>query len=370
MAPADAGVNLDQGRATDQDERTNWPLHLDSRMRKPAILITGASGEMGTGLIERLGNSETHELLTLDLAPLDDALAAKVSEAFTGDILDQDLLDRIMARFEVEQVYHLAALLSTRAEFSPDTAHRVNVDGTISLLNFAMDEATSHGRPVKFFYPSSIAVFGMPDLATKAERPRVKEYQWNEPTTMYGCNKLYCEHLGRYYSDNYKQMAAESFAGRIDFRCIRFPGLISAVTMPTGGTSDYTPEMLHAAAKGEPYASFVREDTTIPFMTMPDAVDAILGLMDAPAESLTRRVYNITAFSASAARFRDIVVDAFPAAEISFAPDEKRQAIVDSWPADVDDAPARADFGLSPRHDLDTAFAEYLIPTIRARYES
>ena len=93
---------------------------------------------------------------------------------------------------------------------------------------------------------------------------------------MYGCNKLYCEHLGRYYARHYKQLAAETLSGKVDFRCVRFPGLISAVTVPSGGTSDYAPEMLHAAAQGKPYACFVRPDTRIPFMAMPDGVEALL----------------------------------------------------------------------------------------------
>ena len=104
-----------------------------------------------------------------------------------------------------------------------------------------------------FLYPSSIAAYGLPDLETKMRAKRVREDEWNTPTTMYGCNKLYCEHLGRYYAQHYKQLAADTTAGRVDFRCVRFPGLISALTMPSGGTSDYAPEMIHAAARGEPY---------------------------------------------------------------------------------------------------------------------
>ena len=114
---------------------------------------------------------------------------------------------------------------------------------------------------------------------------------------MYGANKLYCEHLGRYYSRHYKQLAADTHSGKVDFRCIRFPGLISAETVPSGGTSDYAPEMIHAAAAGKPYDCFVRPDTRIPFMAMPDAVDAILRLMAAPREKLTRIVYNVGAFA-------------------------------------------------------------------------
>ena len=168
------------------------------------------------------------------------------------------MLERILAEFRVELVFHLAALLSTRAEFTPVSAHQVNVEGTLNLLEFAQHEAESHGRPVVFMYPSSIAAYGLPDLATKTAAGKVREDEWARPTTMYGCNKLYCEQLGRYYARHYKQLAAEPRAARVDFRSVRFPGLISAVTVPSGGTSDYAPEMIHAAARGEPYACFVR----------------------------------------------------------------------------------------------------------------
>ena len=140
-----------------------------------------------------------------------------------------------------------------------------------------------------------------------------------------------------------------SEARGVDFRAIRFPGLISAFTTPSGGTSDYAPEMLHAAAQGRPYACFVREDTRIPFMAMPDAVDALLALADAPAERLASPVYNVTAFNPSAGELADLVRSAFPGAAITFAPDRRRQRIVDSWPEDVDDARARRDWGFRPQ---------------------
>jgi nucleoside-diphosphate-sugar epimerase len=146
--------------------------------------------------------------------------------------------------------------------------------------------------------------------------------------------------------------------------------LISAVTVPSGGTSDYAPEMIHAAARGEPYACFVRPDTTIPFMAMPDAVDALLTLASAPRERLTRTEYNVRAFNPSAAAIGEIVTNAFPGASISYTVDEKRQRIVDSWPSDVDDSAARSDWGFAPAYDFARAFSEYLIPTIRERYHS
>ena len=337
--------------------------------RNPSVLITGASGEIGHELIARFAAAEpSRPVVTLDLNPLHPVLAAKVRQQFVGSILDSQLLERIIAEYEVDRVYHLAALLSTRSEFSPALAHKVNVEGTLNVLEFAQKQGESHGRPVVFLYPSSIAAFGLPDLLTKARVGKVKEDDFNFPTTMYGANKLYCEHLGRYYARHYKQLAAETLSGKIDFRCLRFPGLISAETVPSGGTSDYAPEMIHAAAGGTPYQCFVRPDTQIPFMAMPDAVDAILRLMAAPRENLSRMVYNVGAFAPAAGDIEMEVRAAFPRVEIGTNVDAKRQGIVDSWPSDVDDSAARRDWNHSPRYDFKSCFRDYLIPRIRNRY--
>jgi nucleoside-diphosphate-sugar epimerase len=150
----------------------------------------------------------------------------------------------------------------------------------------------------------------------------------------------------------------------VDFRCIRFPGLISAQTTPTGGTSDFAPEMIHAAACRKPYACFVRADTRIPFMAMPDGVAALLQLAAADNKRLTQRVYNISAFNPSADEFRARVVKALPEAQITYQPDLRRQSIVDSWPADTDDSAARRDWGFAPKYDFERAFSEYLLPNI------
>ncbi len=337
-------------------------------IRKPVVLITGAGGEIGHGLIAHLAAAGAQPVVTLDVNPLEPALARKVQREFTGSIMDKSLLERVLSEFEVETVYHLAALLSTRSEFTPVTAHQVNVEGTLNLLEFSQREAESHGRPVTFLYPSSIAAYGLPDLETKRQAGRVKEDQFNTPSTMYGCNKLYCEQLGRYYARFYKQLAADTQSGRVDFRCVRFPGLISALTVPSGGTSDYAPEMIHAAAKGEPYACFVRPDTRIPFMAMPDGVEALLRLAAAPKAALTRTAYNLAAFNPSAEEVRQEVVRAFPGATITWQTDTKRQGIVDSWPEDVDDSAARQDWGFAPAYDFTRAFRDYLMPTIGSRY--
>lgn len=338
--------------------------------RNPAILITGAGGEIGHGLISAMHAAGRRDIVAMDLRDLEPDLKAMCRDTLVGDITDTALLERLIAMFEIDTIYHLAALLSTRSEFIPEAAHQVNVQGTLNLLKLATEQARSHGRAVKFIFPSSIAIYGVPDLKAKTSAGKVREDQFCTPATMYGCNKLACEHLGRYYSEHYRRLAKDSPSTRIDFRCIRFPGVISAFTLPSGGTSDFAPEMIHAGAQGKPYACFVRPDARIPFMTMPDAVDSMLRLAAADASHLSTRVYNVGAFAPSAGDVARIVEDAFPQARglITFNVDEARQGIVDSWPADVDDTAARRDWGYAPRHDLKTAFSEYLLPNIRARY--
>jgi nucleoside-diphosphate-sugar epimerase len=283
-----------------------------------------------------------------------------------GDILDERLLERLVSEFEIHAIFHLAALLSTRSEFTPETAHEVNVKGTLNLLKLAVEQSRWFGDRVKFLFPSSIAIYGVPsDLPPDH---RVAEHEHCMPTTMYGCNKLYCEHLGRYYARHYRQLAVGEDQFGVDFRSIRFPGLISAFTLPSGGTSDYFPEMVHAAAKGQPYACFVRPDTRIPFMAMPDGIDALLRLMEAPQEQLTAHVYNIGALDLTAGEMAELVRGAFPDAQISFAPDLKRQAIVDSWPRRIDDSRAKRDWGFAPKYSLERTFGEYLVPNVKRRY--
>jgi nucleoside-diphosphate-sugar epimerase len=339
-------------------------------LREKIILITGANGEVGHGLIQYLYETRgASDIVVMDLRGLDSTMNRMVNRTIVGDILDNDLLNRLINEYEIDTILHLAALLSTHSEFNPETAHRVNVQGTVNLLKLAIEQGHTRGYPTKFIFPSSIAVYGLPDRETKARVGALREEEYLYPTTMYGCNKLYCEHLGRYYQHYYQQLSAKTSIG-VDFRCVRFPGLISAQTMPTGGTSDFAPEMIHAAAQGKPYISFVQEDVRIPFMIMPDAIKALLTIAEAPRESLKYSVYNVTSFSLSAADVADRARKAFPGAHITFDPDHARQNIVDSWPVDVDDSAARADWGWSPDYDVERSFGEYLIPAITARYQS
>jgi threonine 3-dehydrogenase len=338
-------------------------------MPKKAILITGAAGEIGQALLYALteNHASPDPIVTFDLQDLPPKLS-KASTHIKGSITDKALLEKTFSEHEFTRIYHLAAYLSTKAERTPGVAFQVNVEASAWLLELTAGQSEKSGVPVQFIFPSSKAIYGVPDLKTKAAHPRAREDEFLAPTTMYGNNKLSVESLGNYYSRHYKQLADEK-PTMLDFRALRFPGLISAFTVPTGGTSDYGPEMLHAAAKGEPYACFVRPDTTIAFMAMPDAVKALLTLAAAPREKLTRTAYNVTCFSLSAEEFRQQVLKSFPNAQITFAPDSHRQGIVDSWPMNIDDSAARADWGWSPEYDLQRCFEEYLVPNIKKRYE-
>ena len=301
-------------------------------MSKPVVLVTGANGEIGRTLLQRMHTDGRYRVVTVDLTPLPEKYRGFCLETYAGNIMDRYLLDQIAAHHEIEVVFHLAALLSTRGERDPDLAHQVNVEGTLHLLRMAQNQSARLGRAVRFIFPSSIAVYGMPSVAEKTKAGRVKEEAFNVPITMYGCNKLYCEHLGRYFTENFRQLGALASVSRLDFRSLRFPGLISAETAPTGGTSDFGPEMLHAAAQKQPYKSFVGPDAKIPFMAMPDAVTALVHLLEADRSKLSKTVYNVTAFSETAGQIADRVRAAFPGAQISFEPDAVRSKIVDSWP--------------------------------------
>ena len=332
-------------------------------MRKPAILITGANGEIGKDLIKALhqGNGDVN-IITLDLNKLNSSLSKYISEQITGDILDSDLIDKLNIKYKFASIYHLAALLSTQSEISPQSAHNVNVGGTMNMLKLALEQGKSQENPIKFFFPSSIAVYGLKNKSEKHSVGAISENSYLNPVTMYGCNKLYCEHLGTYYSYHYQKFENVKKNFNIDFRSIRFPGIISSKTIPTGGgTSDYIPEMFHAASKGLKYKCFVRGDSKIPFMTMPDAIRAIKYIMEAPKKKLNKTVYNIRAFAPTAEEFRQKIIYIFPTAQIEYEINKKRQKMVDSWPSDTNDNAAQLDWDWKPQHDLETGLMEYLV---------
>jgi threonine 3-dehydrogenase len=335
-------------------------------MSVKAVLVTGACGEIGQALVQNLSGKGNYKIITADLAPLPESIRSLSSEHFQGDLVNKI---KQFYDYDFDIIFHLAASLSSKAEIASEEAHRINVEGTMQLLLMAAYKSEKYHKAVKFIFPSSIAVYGFNDLVIKHGAGQVKENDFNEPHTMYGCNKLYCEKLGLYYSHfNGQHHLDDNPPTMLDFRAIRFPGLISAFTKPSGGTSDYGPEMLHAAAQGLNYPCFVRKDSIIPFMAMPDAIKSLIMITEAPRENISHPVYNIRGFSITADEFRKQAMAAFSAAQISFAPNKNRQGIIDSWPEDVDDTAAQKDWGWKADYDEKRFFEEYFIPEIRRAY--
>lgn len=335
-------------------------------MGEKQVLVTGACGEIGQALVQELSGRGGYRIVTSDLAPLPDSIKDLVAEHVQGDLVFKV---KVFYDYDFDVIFHLAASLSSKAEIATEEAHRINVEGTMQLLMLAAYRSEKYGKAVKFIFPSSIAAYGMPSLEAKKKAGRVREEEWDYPHTMYGCNKLYCEKLGMYYSRFHGQKHLDDNPPvMMDFRALRFPGLVSAFTVPSGGTSDYGPEVLHAAAQDQAYACFVRPDTIISFMAMPDAIKSMMMLVDAPRENLTTNVYNVAAFAITAEEFRQRALKAFPDAQITFEPNPRRQGIVDSWPEDVDDSRARKDWGWTPDYDVDHFFDHYFLPEIKRRY--
>jgi len=327
-------------------------------MSKNTILITGANGEMGHGLITNLGQNSNNNIIAIDLNTIDHSISKYCHKKKIGDITNNNIINSLHDEYQFDSIFHLAALLSTKAEKHPIKAHNVNVGGTINLLELAKKQIKTNKKQIKFFFPSSIAVYGLKNIEEKRKANKIKEENFLNPITIYGCNKLYCEHLGKYYSNSTK----------LDFRAIRFPGIISSKTVPNAGTSDYIPEMLHAAAKGEKYSCFVRKDTQIPFMTMPDAISGIIKIMMTEKSNLKHDVYNIRSFAPTVEEFKEKILEYFPNTNINFTVDKKRQKMVDGWPMDTNDDAAKNEWGWKPFYNLNNGLSEYLIPDLKKKY--
>ena len=247
-------------------------------------------------------------------------------------------------------------------------AHEVNVTGTLNMLSLAVEQSKSQGRPIKFFFPSSIAVYGLESEKIKMQSGAISESDYCNPITMYGCNKLYCEKLGLYYGKHYHQLSEDFKNDLIDFRAIRFSGLISTLTEPQGGTSDYIPQMLHSAARGESYTCFIDKNTRMPFMVMPDAINSIISLMDSPMDNIQSQIYHLSAFNPTPEEFDNILGQYFPDFKIQYDINNKRQEMVNSWPLDLDCKRAIKEWNWKPQYNLETAFNDYLIPQIKKQY--
>lgn len=250
----------------------------------------------------------------------------------TLNVADSSAVSRVVRQYGIDTIYHLAAVLSATGEIHPDLAWEVNMQGLKNILDVA-----KQAKVKRVFWPSSVAVFG-PD----APRKNAPQNAALNPTTMYGVSKVAGELLCNYYFLKYG----------IDVRSVRYPGLVGSEALPGGGTTDYAVEIFYSAIQKGSYACFVREDTTLPMMYMPDALDATMKLMEADASRVKLHSgYNLSAISFSASQLAAEIKKHISGLRVSYAPDS-RQKIADSWPMSIDDSVARADWGWTPKYDL------------------
>jgi len=305
------------------------------------VLVTGALGQIGSELTpllrERHGDTN---VVAADYRSPDDAGLAAFGPFELADVTDRDRVHEVIAAYDIDTIYHMAAILSARGEDDPRRAWDVNVQGLVNVL----DAAASRG--IRIFVPSSIAVFG-PETPRECAPQEVALL----PTTMYGVTKVSGELLGEYYVRRFG----------LDIRGLRYPGIVSSETLPGGGTTDYAVEMFYGAIEQGRYTCFVRPDTVLPMMYMPDCIKATLDLMDADASRLHSHTtsYNVAGMSFSAADLAAAIKEHIPGFVCDYKPDA-RQEIADSWPQTIDDAAARGEWGWKPVHDLASMTADML----------
>jgi len=291
------------------------------------ILVIGANGQIGSELVEALANQHgADNVVAADIRP-ESLYGAKIYEVI--DVLNPERLGQVVAQYDITQVYQLAAMLSATGEQAPLKAWTLNMDGLLNILELARTRNEA-GKPLKVFWPSSIAAFGpnTPPINTP-------QYAVMDPSTIYGISKLAGERLCEYYFQKYS----------VDVRSIRYPGIISYKSPPGGGTTDYAIAIFHSALRGEIYECFLESETSLPMIYMPDAIRATISLMDAPAAKLSiRSSYNVAGLSFNPRELAFAIKQNLPAFDIHYAPDS-RQAIAASWPQSLDDNVATTDWG-------------------------
>ena len=309
-------------------------------MAKEKILVIGASGQIGVELTIALrkiyGN---HNVVASDLREENDLLRG-TGPYVSLDVMNKEMLHVQVIRQNITQIYLLAAILSATGEKNPNLAWHLNMQSLLNVLDIAKEE-----KLTKVYWPSSIAVFG-----PTSPRKFCPQQTIIEPTTVYGISKYAGEFWCNYFFNRYG----------VDVRSLRYPGLISYKSSPGGGTTDYAVEIFHEALGSKEYNSFLKADTYLPMMYMPDAIRATIELMEAPASSISVRTsYNISSMSFSPAEIATEINKLIPDFSISYKPDY-RQAIADSWPQSIDDSVARNDWGWKPEYDLSKMTKEML----------
>jgi nucleoside-diphosphate-sugar epimerase len=306
------------------------------------ILIIGANGQIGSELVAALADKHGADNVIASDIGTDNRFGAK--RYTTVDVLDKAGVAQLIADEDITQVYQLAALLSATGEKAPLKAWTLNMDGLLNILEIARERGEA-GKPLKIFWPSSIAAFG-PNTPAQ-DTP---QYTIMDPTTIYGISKLAGERLCEYYHAKYG----------VDVRSIRYPGIISYKSPPGGGTTDYAIAIFHSALRGETYECFLGPETTLPMIYMPDAIRATIELMEAPGEQVKiRSSYNVAGVSFNPRELAAAIKYALPEFAIAYKPDS-RQAIADSWPKSLDDGRATADWGWKARIGVDEMVADML----------
>jgi nucleoside-diphosphate-sugar epimerase len=311
------------------------------------VLVLGSAGQIGTDLVytlrEQLGSDR---VIAADVKDQEGYLRES-GPFYVLDVLDATSVFELIKKHNVKEVYLLAALLSATAEQKMKSAWKLNMEGLFTLLDIACER-----KELKIFWPSSIAVFG-------PTTPRIltPQYTVMEPTTVYGISKQAGERWCEYYHNKFN----------VDVRSIRYPGLISYKALPGGGTTDYAVDIYHQALDKGTYTCFLKEDTELPMMYMPDAIRATLELMAAPAEKVKiRSSYNVAGMSFTPKKIANCIKDHVADFSINYEPDF-RQQIADSWPCSIDDNSAKTDWNWKPYFDLSSMTKDMLLHLKEAR---
>jgi len=309
------------------------------------VLIIGAAGQLGSELTQALANIYGgNQVVATDINPR--SLGKfDYCRSVVLDVMDKEAVRKLVKEENVKQIYHLAAVLSATGEKNPLFAWGLNMDSLLFILELAKEE-----RLEKIYWPSSIAVFG-----PNTPKVNTPQYCVKEPNTVYGISKQAGERWCEYYFQKFG----------VDVRSLRYPGLIGYKSLPGGGTTDYAVDIYHKAISGEHFISFLREDSYLPMMYMPDAIKATLDLMHAPKEQVKiRSSYNLAAMSFCPKEIYERIKVHYPDFSIGYEPDF-RQAIADSWPDSIDDSRAREDWGWNHQYDLEKMTEDILkhLPT-------
>jgi len=321
-----------------------------SRRFMKRILVTGATGQIGSELVpelRRIHGSENVVVGVHNRLPSEDLRESGPFE--TVDVTDRGSIEKVLEQYDIDTIYHMAAILSATGEKNPLLAWDVNINGTLNVLELARKHDL-----VRVWHPSSIAVFGPETPQDDTPQETVLK-----PRTMYGLTKVSLELLGNFYFERFG----------LDVRGVRYPGIISSETLPGGGTTDYAVEIFYEAIKHGHYTCFLREDTILPMMYMPDCIKATIDLMNADLSKLRHHTdFNISAMSFSPNDLAEEIKKHMPEFTISYDPDS-RQAIADSWPKNIDDSVAFEEWGWEPSYDL-AAMTKDMLKKLRIRYEA